>query len=84
MGSLIDAEKFKERFCEENCGSRKCRDNFDKCVFIAALEEEPTAFDSDKVAEKLEADKVHTFDGCINKRYAIEIVKAGGINDNPD
>lgn len=54
------------------------------CVFIAALEEEPTAFDPDKVAEKLEADKVHTFYGCINKRYAIEIVKAGGINDNPD
>ena len=44
------------------------------------LEEYPTAYDTDKVVEQLENDEKHTFDGCINKRYAIEIVKGGGVN----
>lgn len=44
------------------------------------LEEYPTAYDVDKVVEQLENDEKHTFDGCINKRYAIEIVKGGGLN----
>lgn len=29
----------------------------------------------ENIIEKLEEDEKHTFDGCINKRYAIEIVK---------
>lgn len=29
----------------------------------------------DKIVEKLESDKRHTFDGCINKKYAIDVVK---------
>lgn len=29
----------------------------------------------EKIIEKLELDEKHTFDGCINKRFAIEIVK---------
>ena len=44
------------------------------------LEEYPTAYYVDKVVEQLENDEKHTFDGCINKRYAIEIVKGGGVN----
>lgn len=44
------------------------------------LEEYQTAYDVDKVVEQLENDEKHTFDGCINKRYAIEIVKGGGVN----
>ena len=29
----------------------------------------------EKIIEKLEEDEKHTFDGCINKRFAIAIVK---------
>ena len=36
--------------------------------------------DKDKVVEQLENDEKHTFDGCINKRYAIEIVKDCGVD----
>ena len=43
------------------------------------LEEYPTSYDVDKVVEQLENDEKNTFDGCINKRYAIEIVKGGGV-----
>ena len=41
----------------------------------------------EKIIEKLEEDEKHTFDGCINKRFAIEIVKQeaeqynNGFND---
>ena len=45
------------------------------------LEEYPTAYDIDKVVEQLENDEKHTFDGCINKRHAIEIVKGGGVDE---
>ena len=41
----------------------------------------PTSYDVDKVVEQLENDEKHTFDGCINKRYAIEIVKGGGVDE---
>ena len=49
-------------------------------TILALLDKYPTAYDLDKVAEQLENDEKHTFDGCINKRYAIEIVKGGGMN----
>lgn len=45
------------------------------------IEDAPTAYDVDEVVEQLENDEKHTFDGCINKRYAIEIVKDGGVNE---
>ena len=45
------------------------------------IEEQPTAYSVEKVVEQLENDEKHTFDGCINKRYAIEIVKVGGVNE---
>ncbi len=44
------------------------------------IDDIPTAYDMDKVLKQIEADEKHTFDGCINKRYTIEIVKAGGID----
>ena len=44
------------------------------------IEDAPTAYDTDKVVEQLENDEKHTFDGCINKTYAIEIVKGGGVD----
>ena len=88
MGRMIDAEKFKEHFCEENCGNRRCRDEFDKCTFIMALEQEPTAYDLDKVVEQLEDYgneetcyyKNTPYENCIEECIgkAIQIVKGGG------
>ena len=88
MGRLIDADKFKERFCEENCGKRKCRDDFDKCTFIMALEQEPTAYDPDKVVKQLEERskeynsgvRLHGKPEEMLTDEAIEIVKGGGVN----
>ena len=33
----------------------------------------------EKILERLEADEKHTFDGCINKRYAKQIMKDTGL-----
>ena len=90
MGRMTDAEKFKEHFCEENCGNRRCRDEFDKCTFIMALEQEPTAYDPDKVVEQLEDYgneetryyKNTPYEKCIEECIgkAVEIVKGGGLD----
>ena len=90
MGRMIDAEKFKEHFCEENCGNRRCRDEFDKCTFIMALEQEPTAYDLDKVVKQLEDcsmwkellvyEMTHREREIVKR--AIEIVKGGGVDGN--
>ena len=39
---LISRKDFIERYCEENCGERKCWDSFEKCTFILALLQQPT------------------------------------------
>lgn len=41
-------------------------------------------YDVNKVVKQLEEDKRHTFDGCINKKKAIEIVKGGGVDAKTD
>ena len=71
---LIDADELKERFCEENCGKRRCIDQMDKCVWICSVEESKTAFDMDKVIEQLdnEADRSSTY----FEEYADEIGKS--------
>lgn len=84
---LIDADELKERFCEENCGKRKCWDNSDKCVWILSLEESKTAYDVNKVIDLLMNkfrivlnDEDLEWNRAIDK--AIEIVKGGMINEN--
>lgn len=67
MGRLIDAEELKERFCEENCGKNRCVDHMDKCAWILSVEESKTAFDVDKVIEKME-DRRANFD-CESCKY---------------
>ena len=86
-------KKFKERFCEENCGKRRCRDAFDKCTFIMALEQEPTAYDTNKIVEQLEdihlalekAKKEMLIDYVYNADEniiaLIRLLKGGGVNE---
>ena len=57
---------------------------FQKDECINCIKACDTAYDPDKVVEQLENDEKHTFDGCINKRYAIEIVKGGRVNEAVD
>ena len=51
-------------------------------MLIKAFRESKPAYDIDKVVAEFESDDRHTFDGCINKRKAIEIVKKGVVSDD--
>lgn len=83
MGRLIDADKLKADL-EKAISKNEDMDCLDFLRVASVIDAQPTAYDSDKVVEQLEADKRHTFDGCINKRYAIEIVKGGGVDAKTD
>lgn len=94
-GDLISRSALIENYCQENCGERRCVDTMDRCVFICAVLEQPTAYNVDKVVEQLEDEKRIAFLTLANTgdkvkdavydevmaylKTAIEIVKAGGV-----
>ena len=82
MSDLISRSGLLEKYCNAICPKRQNGIYCENCIIKCWINEQPTAYDIDKVVEKLEADERHTFDGCINKRYAIEIVKQGSVSDD--
>ena len=81
MSDLISRSTAMENYCNASCPKLQKGEYCNNCIVKAWLNNQPTAYDMDKVVEQLENDEKHTFDGCINKRYAIEIVKGGGVNE---
>ena len=85
---LIDADKLLNKIDAYMCGSQDV-------MFVKELiKEQPTAFNVDKVVEQLEKSHFHTestFDDdgycnddseeVVNLNEAIEIVKAGGVDE---
>ena len=69
---LIDADKLKDTLLKYHYTAEHNQ-------IFRYIDEQPTAYSVGRVVELLENDERHTFDGCINKRYAIEIVKFGVI-----
>ena len=69
---LIDADKLKDTLLKYHYTTEYNQ-------IFRYIDEQPTAYSVEMVVELLENDERHTFDGCINKRYAIEIVKCGII-----
>ena len=76
--NLKDATKYGNKDVEQQARSYSAMMLYEIADMI---EDAPTVYDPDKVAELLENDEKHTFDGCINKMYAIGIVKGGGVNE---
>lgn len=81
MSDLISRSTAMENYCNALCPKLQKGEYCNNCIVKAWLNNRPTAYDMDKVVEQLENDEKHTFDGCINKRYAIEIVKGGGVDE---
>lgn len=83
MSRLIDADKLKEAI---NSSLNTGRETFSPEIIYEAVDEQPTAFDADKVVQQLEiliedkcsesGDDWYTAE-CLNE--AVEIVKSGGI-----
>ena len=76
--NLKDATKYGNKDAEQQAHSYSTMMLYEIADMI---EDAPTAYDTDKVVEQLENDEKHTFDGCINKRYAIKIAKGGGVDE---
>lgn len=76
MGRLIDADKFKGKVIASHTGSG--------VIKLIAIDEVPTAYDPDKVVEQLEEFRLEMEQfGCGGMLTdIIDVVKAGGINDN--
>lgn len=71
---LIDADKLMEDM------QKTITEQSGTIDWLNLIYRQHTAYDMEKVVKRLENDEKHTFDGCINKRYAIEIVKGGGVD----
>lgn len=82
MGRLIDADALKKDILSQSILGETMGKVLDR--YIHVVDSQPTVFDVDKVVKQLEEDKRHTFDGCINKKKAIEIVKGGGVDAKTD
>lgn len=83
---LIDADKLKEAI---NSSLNTGRETFSPEIIYEAVDEQPTAFDLDKVVEQLKTKKTRTaalqkaseyFEGETDAfEVAIKIVKEGGV-----
>lgn len=87
MSDLISRSELIKHF--EAIQSQECAIGLDFVAMIDVIKEQPTAYDIDKVVEKLEenAGTVNfigygTIYEAINKDVAIEIVKQGGVDDD--
>lgn len=64
MSDYISKSALIESWCERNCGERRCRDNWDKCMFVLHAQNQPTLDETeiirkafDRVVAKLESEK---------------------------
>ena len=46
MSDLISRKALIESYCEENCGERRCRDAWDRCMFVSHVLEQPSVTDT--------------------------------------
>ena len=73
MGRLSDADALIEAFkVKSGIWTETSK------YLIGVIEKQPTAYSVEKVVAELEKDERHTFDGCSNKRYAVDLVRKGG------
>lgn len=93
---LIDADELRKRICKgftQNEPDENPMVDLCECLadFISIIDEQPTAYDVDKVVEQLKNEKEFWSDATYNKEigkqkarsyeHAIEIVKGGGIDE---
>ena len=94
MGKLIEADVVSKQIWRKH---KETEDSYDLCVdelkevfcgIVALVDEQPTAYDPDKVAEQLEdysnadeAEMIGTIP-VIELDDAIKIVKGGGVDGN--
>lgn len=88
MGRLIDADALIQKIWEKHKETEEYYDIFVddmKDVFrgvVATVEEQPTAYDVEKVVAELEKDSYEEYCSCceiVRLKNAIDIIRKGGI-----
>ena len=83
MSDLISRSEAMENYCNVLCPKLQKGECCNDCIVKAWLNNQPTAYDADKVVTELEKkrDKLSEEGCCLSAKQikdAIEIVKAGG------
>lgn len=86
---LIDTDEFTESLVDQYCEDcSKCNGSCRHDELMKLIDTQPTAYDVDKVVEQLKTDPLVKLYGSGNSdnylipvKRAIEIVKAGGIDE---
>lgn len=78
---LIDADELTKSILSQTIMNEKDAVIMDRYLYV--IQNQPTAYDIDKVVEQIEFLQDNSFQNGIYNTYqnAIEIVKAGGEND---
>ena len=91
MSDLISRSTAMENYCNALCSKLQKGEYCNNCIVKAWLNNQPTAYDTDKVVAQLEDYGNEEMDYYRNTPYekcieecvhkAIEIVKGGGVNE---
>lgn len=88
MSDLISRSAAMKNYCNALCPKLQKGEYCNNCIVKAWLNNQPTAYDADKVVEQLKNVSYERFgnvgmggENVVNLDDAIEIVKAGGTNE---
>ena len=84
MSDLISRSTAMENYCNALCPKLQKGEYCNNCIVKAWLNNQPTAYDTDKVVEQLEKESYQEWcdsPKIVELKDAIEIVKGGGVNE---
>ena len=83
MSDLISRSTAMENYCNALCPKLQKGECCNNCIVKAWLNNQPTAYDTDKVVEQLEEyrEEMEQFKCGGMLSDMIEVVKAGGVDD---
>ena len=83
MSDLISRSTAMENYCNALCPKLQKGECCNNCIVKAWLNNQPTAYDTDKVVEQLEEyrEEMEQFKRGGMLSEMIEVVKAGGVDD---
>ena len=84
MSDLISRSTAMENYCNALCPKLQKGEYCNNCIVKAWLNNQPTAYDTDKVVEQLEKESYQEWcdsPKIVELKDAIEIVKGGGVDE---
>ena len=84
MSDLISRSTAMENYCNALCPKLQKGEYCNNCIVKAWLNNQPTAYDTDKVVEQMEKESYQEWcdsPKIVELKDAIEIVKGGGVNE---